>query len=90
MTAPIFSYKTKEPPYAVLMFCQTGSCVLLDDFLAVVASASLADTMCESVLTTLRALYHAGKIKLPDIGTSFISASFRYFSLRYCHLPTPP
>ena len=56
-----------------------------DNLLAVVVTAATAYTMCEIVFTTVRAFYHAGHIEFPDVGTSFVSARLRCFSLRYSH-----
>ncbi len=60
-------------------------CVFFNDFLAVVMSASLANSVCKIILSAVRAFRHAGKLELPDVGTSFIASCFGYFSLRYCH-----
>ena len=57
----------------------------LENFLAAVISASLADTVAKNVCAALGALGHAGKRKLPVVRTSLVSASLGYFFLRYCH-----
>ncbi len=57
----------------------------IENFLTVIVTASLANTVASYVLTALRALCHAGKNELPVVRTSLVSASLRYFSLRYCH-----
>ena len=57
----------------------------LEHFLAVVISASLAYTVVSYEFAALRALAEAGQGKLPIVGTSLVSASLRYFLLRYCH-----
>lgn len=66
-----------------LFFC-------LNDFLAVVIAASLANTVSKLESTALRALYETRKIQLPCAGASLVSTRFRYFSLRYCHFDIPP
>ncbi len=43
------------------------SSLFLYDLLAIVISASLADSVCEDIFTALGALYHAGKVELPNI-----------------------
>lgn len=63
---------------------------LINDFYAVVMTASLAYTVIKIILTAVRALNHVRSLELAVIGTSLISASFRNFSLRYCHLVFPP
>ena len=60
-------------------------CVFLNDFLAVVMSASLANSVCKIIFSAVRALRHSGKLELPDIRASLIASCFRYFFLRYCH-----
>ena len=69
-----------------------GSCppfgaseLLLDDLLAVVEAALLANAVSKIVFAAVGALSHAGSIKLPNAGTALISASLRSFSLWYCH-----
>ena len=57
----------------------------LDNFLAAVVTARLANAVAENDLSALGALGHAGESELPVIGASFVSASFRYFLLWYCH-----
>ncbi len=57
----------------------------IENFLAVIVTASLANAVISYILTALGALCHAGKNKLPIVRTSLVSASLRYFSLRYCH-----
>ena len=47
----------------------------VENFLAVVITASLAYTVAENILTALGALGHAGETKLPIVGTSLVSAS---------------
>ena len=41
--------------------------LLLYDLLAIVISASLANSVREDILTALGALNHAGKVELPNI-----------------------
>ena len=57
----------------------------LEHFLAAVISASLANTVIHNEFAALGALRHAGEHQFPVIGASLVSASFRYFLLRYCH-----
>ena len=64
--------------------------VLLYNFLAVIGSAIFANSVRKIVFAALGAFSHAGKVKLPNVGTSFVTSCLRYFSLRYCHVTTPP
>ena len=57
----------------------------VENFLAVVITTSLANAVAQNKLSALRALCHAGKAELPVVRASLISASLRYFLLRYCH-----
>ena len=63
----------------------SGSLLDLENFLAAVIAASLANAMAENDLTALGTLGHAGENELPVVGTSLISASLGYFLLWYCH-----
>ncbi len=56
-----------------------------DNLLAGVGSTSLANSVSQRIFSALRALHHAGKVKLPDAGTSLVPSCFRRFMLRYCH-----
>jgi len=47
----------------------------LEDFLTVIITASLANTMIHNEFAALRALRHAGELQFPSAGTSLISAS---------------
>lgn len=62
------------------------SVVCFNNFLAVVCSACLAYSVCKIIFTAFGAFCHAGKIKFPDAGTSFVSSCLRDFFLRYCHV----
>ena len=64
--------------------------VLFYNFLAVICSASFANSVGKIVFTALGAFCHAGKVKLPNVRTSFVTSCLRYFFLRYCHVTTPP
>ena len=60
---------------------------LCNDLLTLVVTASLANTVCEDILTALRALNDVGGgSELPYAGTSLHLSCVRSFSLRYCHL----
>lgn len=61
----------------------------LDDLLAVVVAAGLANAVSNIVFAAMRTLNHAGHIKLPYIGTSLVASCFRCFSLRYSHDEPP-
>ena len=65
-------------------------CVLFYNFLAVVCSASSANSVGKIVFAAFGAFCHAGKVKLPNVGTSFVASCLRYFFLRYCHVTLPP
>lgn len=67
-----------------------GSSLLFNNFLAIVRTAFFANSVRKNEFSALGAFYDAGDGELPVVRTSFISASFGYFFLRYCHLPTPP
>jgi hypothetical protein len=56
-----------------------------NDLLAIVVTASAAYTVSQVVFTTVGTLYHARHIELPNVGTSLVSSSLGYFSLRYSH-----
>ena len=64
--------------------------ILFDNFLAVVCSASSANSVREIVFAAFGALCHAGKVKLPNVGTSFVASCLRNFFLWYCHFTLPP
>ena len=78
--------KSARPQNAVFLNRLSDLRFGLDDLLAVVRTACSAYTVCKVELSALRALYHSGKVKLPNVGTSLISAGLGCFSLRYCHV----
>jgi hypothetical protein len=61
-----------------------------DYLLAVIISASSANSVALMILTALGAFGQAGHFKLPDVGTSFVASCLADLSLRYCHLSAPP
>ena len=84
------SRKNKRPPpicchIATVLFLVLCFFLRSDNLLAVIVTAATAYPMRKIVFTTVRALYHAGHIELPNVGTSFVSACLRCFSLRYSH-----
>jgi hypothetical protein len=50
-------------------------CLGIENFLAVVVTASLANAVAQYELSALGTLGHSGEIKLPVVGTSLVSAS---------------
>ena len=83
--------KTEHPDHTIGVFCfviKMGEKLLLslcNDGLALVRTAVLANVVSEVHFAALRALCKRGGFQLPGAGASRISASFGYFSLRYCH-----
>ena len=69
-----------------------ASSILLDvqNLFAVIKAANLADAMVlyERVASRVGTLVHAGHSELAVVGASLVSAGFRYFLLRYCHVYT--
>lgn len=61
----------------------------LDDLLAIVVAACLANTVSNVVFAAVRALNHAGHFELPYVGTSLVASCFGCFSLRYSHDEPP-
>ena len=60
--------KRKAPVQRTLvLFVQELLALNLENFLAVVISASLADTVAKNICAALGALCHAGKTKLPVV-----------------------
>jgi hypothetical protein len=66
------------------VFCELLA-LCLENFLAVVITASLANTVATNKFSALGALCDAGENQLPIVGASLVSASLGYFLLWYCH-----
>lgn len=58
--------------------------VHLDNLLAVIVAAMLADPVCQFLCVALGAFYDSGDAELP-VSPALITPCFRCFSLRYCH-----
>ena len=82
--------KKKECNFLTLFFYACELFANLDDFLTLVITAGFANAVCKVESAALGALSEVRKGQLPNVGTSLVSASLRYFSLRYCHLKNPP
>ena len=78
----------KKSRKTALLIFSSKSAFNVDDLLAIVGSASLANSVRENVLTALRALNHTRHIELPDVRTSLVTSRLRDFLLRYCHFTT--
>ena len=71
--------------FAVLLFNGALTLLYVENLLAVVRAAVAANAVSKIELAALGALNNARSFKLPNAGTSLVSASLRGFSLRYCH-----
>ena len=62
----------------------------VDDLLAVVKAANLANAMRlhNRITSRIGAFAHAGHGELAVVGASLVSACLRYFFLWYCHIYT--
>ena len=62
----------------------------IENLLAVIKTANFAYAMVlyECVASRVGTLVHAGYGELAVVGASLVSARFRYFLLRYCHVYT--
>ena len=60
----------------------------IDDYTALVLTASLASTMGHAESTAVGALYDAGSGELPHGRTSLITSLSGYFSFWDCHVDT--
>jgi len=69
-------------------FYSKSALYLVENLLAVVETALLANAVSEIHLTAVGALCHCGSFKLPNAGASGVSASLRCFCLWYCHFAT--
>ena len=70
--------------------CHTTSLILLalylvENLLAIVVTAFLANTISKVHFATVGALRHRGSLQLPHAGASGIFTSLRCFCLWYCH-----
>jgi hypothetical protein len=61
---------------------------LVENLLAIVETALLANAVSEIHFSAVGALCHSGSLKLPHAGASGVSASLRSFCLWYCHFAT--
>ena len=78
------------PSFSKLKRSQRGQLVHLDNFSAFVVAAVSAYFVRSFQLAALWADGKCRCVQFPYVGTSFVSACFRYFSLRYCHGCTSP
>ena len=70
------------------VFASRLALYLVENLLAIVETALLANALSEIHLTAVGALCHCGSLKLPNAGASGVSASLRSFCLWYCHVAT--
>ena len=82
-----FSKKRKTVPYRH-RFSYELALYLVENLLAIVETALLANAVSEIHLTAVGALSHCGSFKLPNARASGVSASLRCFCLWYCHFAT--
>lgn len=61
-----------------------------ENLLALIKAAYFANAtvLYELVTSRVGAFHHAGQRELAVVRASFVSACFRYFFLRYCHIYT--
>ena len=71
--------------FAALFIWRELALLCFKNLLAIVRAAVAANTVSKIVLAALGALNDARSLELPNAGTSFVSASLRGLSLRYCH-----
>ena len=86
--AALTRHRVKPPPIEVVL---TLSVLLnIQNLLAVVKAANLANAMVLYICVAcgVGTLVHTGHGELAVIGASFVSTSFRYFLLWYCHVYT--
>ena len=72
-------------PLIGIRFIRELLVLCLENFLTVVMTASLANTVATNELSALGTLRNAGKNQLPVIGASLVSTSFGNLFLWYCH-----
>ena len=76
--------------YLAQLLFQAKLCFLLNNFSAVVVTAVTANPVRHLILSALRAFHKGRSVKLPHVGTSFITTGFGSLFLRYCHSNIPP
>jgi hypothetical protein len=86
--------KKDAAPFGTASFSRSGGPVSLffvffHDFLAIVVAAFSAYVVRALQFVALRAFNQARSSQFP-VGTAGIPTGFGHFSLRYCHIVTPP